>query len=142
METQNVSPLAEAVKKHKAVLGVFGNGRFSPAMNEVFKDTQRLFGFTGVQAHVTALRIGVDAGALNASQVKLSYKDSKTQSLREITEAVKMEHRSWAITIGYLCAEIDKLRKKGLIPTDIDIDPTIMEFVNDAASRIEAVTSL
>lgn len=142
METTKVSPATETVapiQKHKVNLGSFGNGRYSQAMSELFKDCQRLFEFTPQQAHVTAERLGVDAGQLLAASAKLKYgslsKDGM-RSLKEVTKAVKVKE-SWAMTVGYLCAEIDDLRKQGLIVKDIEIDPLIMESVDIAASRVE-----
>lgn len=135
--TETSAPIP--VRKHKAVLGQFGDGRYSQAMKEVFQDSQRLFGFTPLQAHAIGERLGVDAGQLQSASVRLKYgsltKDGK-RSLKEVTKAIKVTE-SWALTVGFLCAGIDDLRKQGLVVHNIKVADDIIQSVDTAASRIE-----
>lgn len=121
-------------------LGSFGDGRYSPAMKELYGDAKRLLGFTEVQAHVTAVRLGVDAGQLGAGKVELSYGKSVNgdgkRTLREITKGMKVTN-SWALSIGSVCAQLDEARKSGLIVKQCTMDDDIMDFVNDAVGHVE-----
>jgi hypothetical protein len=130
-----------SIAKRKVKLGEFGNGRYSPAMSELYHDSQRLLGFDNKQAHVTASRLGIDAGQLGASKVKLSYGKSVDKSgkmtLKELTQGVKILS-SWAMNVASVCSQLDGARKTGLVINDCTMDKGIMAFVNEAADRIEA----
>lgn len=141
METIEQAQSTETVKKTQVKLGDFGNGRFSPAMEELYKDSQRLLGFSQYQAHVTALRIGVDAGQLMNSPVKLAYgkslsKDGK-RTLKEVVKGVKCTN-SWAMSIGAICSQLDEARANGLEVVECTVNDHLLSFVNEAASKIEA----
>lgn len=151
MTTQTVqtTPTQAVVKIHKIHIGNFGNGRYSPAMEEIYKDTQRLFGFTPIQSHVTAAQVGRDAGQLANQRVTLAYgkasgKDSK-MGLKEVTKAVKV-NSTWALAIAYIASELDSLRKQGLICGEDEgsqyatINPRLQTAVDDACEGIEAMT--
>ena len=135
-ETQIPTP------KRKVAIGVFGEGRFSAAMHELFKDVQRLFKFTPVQAHVSAAQWGIDAGGVfkgNAVSVKHGDKLNKNGqiTLKETSDAVKNVNLTWALAIGCVVQQVDKTRKFGLVVKDITMSPQVMDFVNEHASRIE-----
>jgi hypothetical protein len=142
--TQSVSEVvANVIKKHKVVLGDFGKGRFSPAMDEVYKDTQRLLGFDETFAHATAAQVGRDAGQLNNQAVKLSFgkslsKDGKI-GLKEVASTVKVGC-TWALSIASICAQLDQTRKMGLIVNDVTVVDTILSQVEDAAARLEPIS--
>lgn len=123
----------------KVIIGNFGNGRFSPAMGELFKDAQRLLSFSAEQAHVTAVRLGVDAGQLSAGKVEIKYgksisKDGK-RTLKEVTQGIKVTN-SWALSIGSVCAQLDDARKSGLEVVECTMNDAIMEFVSDAVAKL------
>lgn len=126
--------------ENKIVLGEFGNGRFSPAMLELFKDSQRLLSFTELQAHVVARQIGVDAGNLLKGQVTLKYGSSVsktgTMTLKEVTESLKM-NATPAMNVGSVCSQLDKARKVGLVVNDCSMDKNIMLWIDDKASELE-----
>lgn len=126
----------------KVTLGAFGDGKYSPAMKEVYKDSQRLLGFSKIQAHVTARQLGVDAGQLNAGKVKIAYGKSINKdgfrTLREITQAMKIRN-TWAMSIGYILSELDVLRKQGLECVENSLNKDMLQFVTDAASRVEVI---
>lgn len=144
MTTQSQNTVIPATDSlTKVVLGNFGNGRYSPAMGELYKDSQRLLGFSEEQAHVTAVRLGVDVGqAFRESKVNIGYgktlsKDGK-RNLKEIVKAVKLTN-SWAMSIGAICSQLDDIRKQGLVVNDCTVTKEILSFVDDAAARIEGV---
>lgn len=135
-QTQNT-----ADKKTLVTIGDFGNGRYSPAMGELYRDSQRLLGFNELQAHVTAARLGIDAGQLSAGKVTISFgksvsKDGK-RTLKEVTKGMKLSN-SWAMSIGAVCSQLDDARKQGLEVVECTMAKEIMAFVNDSANRIEA----
>lgn len=143
METTQAKPQTQD-KQQQIVLGAFGNGRYSPAMHELFNDSQRLLGFTPEQAHVTATRLGIDAGQLLNSKVTLAFgrttnKDGH-RTLKEITKAVRVPN-SWAMSIGTICAQLDETRKQGLVVNDCTVAPELMKFVNEATERLQAKKS-
>lgn len=128
--------------KTQVELGEFGNGRYSPIMEELFRDTQRLLQFTETQAHATSARLGIDLGRLQVAKVKgIAYGKSVNndgfRSIREMTQAVKVKD-SWAIAIAFICAGLDALRKQGLECESNSIDELKLQSVNEAASRLEA----
>ena len=140
--TVNATETTTPSSKHKVILGAFGDGRYSPAMKELYQDSQRLLGFTPIQAHVTAVRLGVDAGQLGKGTVELSYgksisKDGR-RTLKEITKGMKIVN-SWALSIGSVCAQLDDARKSGLEIVSCTMDKDIMSFVSDACSKVEIV---
>lgn len=140
--TSTVQAPATQSTKTQVILGSFGDGRYSPAMSELYRDSQRLLGFTKEQAHVTSVRLGVDAGQLGASKVTLSYgkstdKDGR-RTLKEITKGVKM-NTSWALDIASVCAQLDDARKSGLIVKQCTMNTETMDSVDKAVTRIEAV---
>lgn len=132
-------------KSNKIVLGDFGNGRFSPAMNELFKDSQRLLGFSEVQAHVTAKQLGVDSGNLNKGTANIKYgsfsdKDKKI-TLKEATDSIKVNITP-SLSVGKVCAELDKLRKVGIKTCDkVVLHDSIMLWINDKAKDLETELS-
>lgn len=121
------------------VLGDFGSGRFSPAMKELYKDCQRLLGFSEREAHVTARQLGVDAGQLSKGQVSLKYGKSVNKegfmTLKEVTESIKIQ-ASPAMNIASVCSQLDGARKIGLVVTECTMSPVIMEWVADKASKL------
>lgn len=146
--TEPVIP-SVASKIHKIHVGNFGNGRYSPAMEEVYKDTQRLFGLTDIQAHIVAAQVGRDAGQLNnakVSKLKVSSasKDGKV-GLKEVVDAVKVTS-TFALTICHLCAELDKLRKAGLLigseegAAFANLRPNIQKWIEEATENVEAMS--
>lgn len=149
-QTEQTTPVqTQEVKKHKVHIGNFGNGRYSPAMEEVYKDTQRLFGFNSVQAHVTAAQVGRDAGQLANQKVKLSYgaavgKDLK-MGLKELTKAVRVSC-TWALSIAYIASELDTLRKQGLIIGEDEgseyasVNKSLQASVDNACELVEPMT--
>lgn len=121
-------------------LGDFGNGRFSPAMKELYDDSQRLLSFTKEQAHVVARQIGVDAGNLLKGTVTLKYGSSVsktgTMTLKEVTESLKM-NATPAMNVGSVCSQLDKARKVGLVVENCTMSPSIMLWIKDKAAEIE-----
>lgn len=117
----------------------FGHGRFSPAMKELYQDAIRLLGFTEKQAHVTAKQFGVDCGQLTKGQVTVKFGESVSKdgkrTLKEITEGIKVSN-TWAMSIGTVCAQLDKTRKNGLVVNDVTMTPAIMSQVDEHASRL------
>lgn len=127
--------------KRKVLLGIFGNGRYSPAMLELYRDSQRLLKFTKEQAHVTAARLGIDAGQLQSEQVTLKYgrtanKDG-LRTLKEVTKGMKL-HNSWAMSIGSICSQLDETRKQGLVVVECTIEKSLLDAVDNAASKIQS----
>lgn len=138
------SPVASP-KKTKVVFGNFGNGRYSPAMAEVYKDTQRLLSFTEGQAHAVAAQVGRDAGQLGNQNVKLAFgsisgKDKKI-GLKEITSSLKVTCTP-ALSIARICTELDATRKIGLIVPDsgFSIAPLLQDWVDEASEKLEGVS--
>ena len=138
-QAQN-APAVEQKPTVKIQIGQFGNGRYSPAMAELYHDSQRLLGFTPEQAHVTACRLGIDAGQLNSSKVTLSYGKSTDKegrrTLKEITKGVKLVN-TWAMSVGAVCSQLDDARKNGLIVNDCTMADPIMEAINAAVERLD-----
>lgn len=144
IENANVQN-ATVIEKHKVILGAFGDGRYSPAMSELYRDSQRLLGLSKEQAHAVAVRLGIDAGQLGAGKVGISFgksvsKDGK-RTLKEIVKSMKIID-SWAMSIGAICAQLDDTRKQGLVVVECTINKTLMDAVNVAASRIEPADKL
>jgi hypothetical protein len=137
METTTV----ESRIKQTVDLGNFGNGRYSPVMSELYQDTQRLLGFSKEQAHVTSARLGIDLGRLTSGQVRpedirLGAKTNKDgmRTVREVC-SLKMPN-SWALSIAVICNGLDNLRKQGLEVVECSVKDTLLEFVNDAAVKL------
>lgn len=136
--------VATIAKKHKVVLGAFGNGRYSPAMEEVYKDTIRLLGFSEAQAHVVAAQVGRDAGQLNNQKVKSVSigksvsKDGKI-GLKEVVDSMKVTC-TWALSIASICSQLDATRKMGLVVNDVTVVDRLLLEVDAAAERIEAIS--
>ena len=130
----------------KVKFGAFGDGRYSPAMGELYRDTQRLLGFTKAQAHVTATRLGVDCGALNASQVTVQFGKTMNKegfrTLKEITKGVKVPN-SWALSLGATCRILDEAREQGALiggkNATVEVAPKLMEFVDKYAATVESI---
>lgn len=137
---KQMSNATTEVKSTKIELGNFGNGRFSPAMKELYDDSQRLLSFTKEQAHAVARQIGVDAGNLLKGSVTLKYGSSVsktgTMTLKEVTESLKM-NATPAMNVGSVCSQLDKARKVGLVVKECTMDKTIMTWINDKAAEIE-----
>lgn len=142
----NAPATPEADTRKEIILGDFGNGRYSPVMEELFSDVQRLLGFSPEQAHATALRIGIDAGQLQSLKVeklKFGAKVSKDgrRTLKEVTQAGKFLN-SWAMSIGAICSQLDETRKQGLVLVEATVSEHLLEFVNKSAAKIKGVEKL
>lgn len=88
----------------------FGNGRYSPLMEEVYNDAQVVFGITPVQAEKLARGIATELGAIMASapvEVRLG-KLSKDGKLT-IAEASKLK----GFTLTYNIAALRALHYAG-----------------------------
>lgn len=132
----------EAAKPAKSIveLGNFGNGRYSPVMSELYGDTQRLLGFNKHQAHVTSARLGIDLGRLGAGKAAVTFgKTTNKDGYRTVREvcSVKLPN-SWALSVAVVCNGLDTLRKQGLQVVENTIHDSLLEYVNEAAARIEA----
>ncbi len=142
--TQNQSTTTVAKRKVKIdskVAGMFGNGRLSPAMEELFKDSIRLLGFNELQAYATAEQFGKDFGqALADGKVTVKYGNKVDKAgkmtLKEVTETLKVVAK-WTLNIGSVCSQLDAARKVGLKVINVTMTDEIMEFVNNFADRIE-----
>lgn len=136
----NTTTENQSIKAPKIVLGEFGNGRFSPAMGELYDDSQRLLSFTKEQAHVVARQIGVDAGNLLKGQVTIKYGASVSKTgqmtLKEVTDTVKM-NATPAMNVGSVCSQLDKARKVGLKVNDCTMSENIMQWINEKAAELE-----
>jgi hypothetical protein len=138
MEKTTIVSSVESTTNTAVVIGNFGNGRYSSVMAELYRDTQRLLGFSKEQAHITAARLGVDLGRLSSGEAKVSFGKSVTKDgFRTIKEvcSVKMPE-SWAISIAVVCNGLDTLRKQGLVTIENSIADTLLEAVNTAATRL------
>lgn len=136
-----MSNTTTATKSEVIVLGEFGNGRHSPAMKELYKDTQRLLGFSEHQAHVIAKQLGVDVGNLNKGSAGVKFgtysEKNNTMTLKETVESIKFVCTN-SIAVGKICAELDKLRKVGIKSCDsIELHDSIMLWIDDKASELE-----
>jgi hypothetical protein len=124
----------------KIEIGQFGKGRYSGVMGELYKGTIRLLGFSTLQAHATATRIGIDLGRLQAStdvKVGLSKKINK-DGYRTVKEACSAKlPNSWAMSIMVITNGLDELRKQGLEVVENTVQTQLIEFVNNAAKSIQ-----
>jgi hypothetical protein len=122
----------------KPAIGEFGHGRYSATMAELFRDSQRLLGFSEAQAHVTASRLGIDLGRLSSGKVDVTLgKSVSKDGQRTLKETCSVKApNSWAMSIGYICVALDALRKQGLEPVENTVNNSLMEFVNDAAKKL------
>lgn len=130
----------------KVELGNFGNGRYSPVMAELFSDTQRLLGFSKPQAHAVAARLGIDLGRLGAAVISAdNIRIGKTVSkdgYRTVAEVAKIKMpNSWALSVAAICNGLDTLRKQGLEVVECSVNSALLEFVNEAAQRLEEKAS-
>jgi len=99
----------------KPVVRDFGDGRYSPAMRELYRDSQILLGLTEEQAFLAARTYGADLGRYSPElQIKFGKlsKDSKL-TLRE-TASVKGVTLTNSISIAKLCVLIREARLYGL----------------------------
>lgn len=123
----------------KPTLSALGNGRMSPAMNELWRDSQRLLGFTVEQAFVTAEALGREYGkVLSEGQVTIKYgKLSKDgyRSLGQTVDACKVKDTP-ALMCGHICQQLDKLRKEGLVVNDVTIKAETLSVIQDWADNI------
>lgn len=126
----------------KTVLGKFGHGRHSPAMEEMFKDSIRYCGFSEYQAHVISKQLGVDVGNLNKGNAGVKFgtysEKNNTMTLKETVESIKFTC-TYSIAVGKVCAELHKLHKIGIkSSSDIVLHDSIMMWINDKAAELEA----
>lgn len=123
----------------KNTLGEFGNGRYSPVMSELYRDTQRLLGFSKEQAHVTSERLGIDLGRLSAAKAEITYgKKVDKDGYRTVREAAKAKlPNSWALSIAVICTGLDTLRAEGLDAVENSVSKELLEFVNSAAMKLK-----
>lgn len=122
----------------KTVLGNFGNGRYSPVMGELYKDCQRLLGFSKQQAHVTAARLGIDLGRMSSVQAKVSIGQKLSKDgYRTVKEVASLKMPdSWAMSAAVICNGLDELRKQGLVCTENSAHDMLLKPINEAALRI------
>lgn len=141
MSTQETVTETIAAKQQDTI-GHFGHGTYSPAMKEVFQDTQRLLGFNCKEAHVTATRFGVDAGQLNKGSIKVSLGKSlnkeRMRTLKGTIASVRV-NTTWALDIATICVQLDEARKNGLEIVECTINDQLRQFLNDAVSKSQAV---
>lgn len=140
-ETPNKSTETPTTKR-QVILGAFGDGRYSPVMKSLYDSTQRLFGFSKEQAHVTAQRFGNDAGQLQSlriDSIKMGHKVSKDgqRTMKEIVKAGKFLN-SWAMTIATIVEIVDDARSQGLVTVELTINDQLFASVSEAATKITA----
>jgi len=138
MQTTTETIVPETSTKPTVSIGEFGHGRYSATMAELYRDSQRLLGFSKGQAHVTASRLGIDLGRLSAGKVDVTLgKSVSKDGQRTLKETCSVKApNSWAMSIGYICVALDALRKQGLEPVENTVNNSLMEFVNDAVKNI------
>ena len=118
-------------------VGAFGNGRYSPVMSELYRDTQRLLGLTKEQAHTVSERLGIDLGRLATAKAEITYgKKVDKDGYRTVREVAKIKMpNSWALSIAVICTGLDQLRNEGLEVIDNTLHANLMEFVNKATAQ-------
>jgi len=124
----------------KINIGEFGNGRYSNVMAELFRDSQRLLGFSPEQAHVTATRLGIDIGRLSSGSADVTFgKSVNKDGYRTVKEVCSLKlPNSWAMSVAVICNGLDNLRKQGLDPVENSVNEQILEFVNNATKVFAA----
>lgn len=133
-----------STKTTKVVFGNFGNGRYSPAMEEVYKDTIRLLSFSESQAHATAAQVGRDAGQIDNQKVKLGYgkiggKDNKI-GLKAVSDSVKV-NCTWALSIARICVDLEALKKIGATCDNVTLTENIQSQCDDAAWKLQGISA-
>ena len=118
----------------KITVGEFGNGRYSNVMAELYRDSQRLLGFSEQQAHVTATRLGIDIGRLASGSADVSFgKSVNKDGYRTVKEVCSLKlPNSWAMSIAVICNGLDSLRKQGLDAIENSVNEQLMDYVNNA----------
>ena len=102
----------------------FGNGRYSAVMEELYKDTQRLFGIAAPVAEKIARQFGSDFGAAMANQpVSIKYgkklSDDGKLTLAESCRAKGITATN-SIMIGRACAWANECRQFGISYSDTE----------------------
>ncbi len=105
-------------------LGQFGNGRYSAAMGELFKDSQRYLGITETQADRLAKSFGAEYGrVMQNSEAKVKLGKVNKNGAITLGESVKgvktvMTH---AIAIAKIVATINECIPYGVDTSNVSI---------------------
>ena len=122
---------------------MFGNGRFSRCMEELFKDTIRLLHFTPKQARKVALAFGRDCGKLpsNAKGVTFGKVNLKTGMLtvKEAVNSVKT-NLTYSFSIAKICSTLQDLKVYGVETyTEIKFRNNIQLWIDSAEETASQV---
>ncbi len=112
----------------------FGDGRYSPAMKELFQDSQRLLGLSETHAERLARAYGAELGRINAVP-KISFgrltKDRKL-TLKE-SSSIKGLTLTYAISIAKLCVILQEGFTYGVESYgDVELQDNWMTWLNKA----------
>lgn len=124
-----------AVDQKTPIVRDFGDGRYSPAMRELYRDSQILLGLSEVQAWTAARTYGADLGRYSpALQIKFGKlsKDAKL-TLRE-TATVKGVTLTNSICIAKLCVLIREAKLYGMESVSgVKFSGDVSEFIAGAS---------
>lgn len=118
----------------------FGDGRYSNAMNELYKDSQRLLSLTPEQAERLARQLGVELGRLNMTN-KISFgRVTKNQqvTIKEIAsiKGVTMTH---TLNMNMACVKLQEALNFGLDAIiEVKIKDNVMEFLSPKPELVPA----
>lgn len=115
---------AETSTTNTSKIGQFGNGRYSMAMSELFKDSQRYLGITETQADRLARSFGAEYGrAMQDSTAKVKLGKLNKNGVITLGESVKgvktvMTH---AISVAKLVSLVNEGIPYGLDTSNVSI---------------------
>ena len=100
----------------KPVIRDFGDGRYSPAMRELYRDSQILLGLKEEQAFLVARTYGADLGRYSpALQIKFGKLNKDAKLTLKETATVKGVTLTHAISIAKLCVLVHEAKVYGLV---------------------------
>lgn len=120
MTTTQNAPVTQptvAAPQNTQVIGVFGAGRYSPLMNEVYEDCKRIFKLSEKAADKVARRCGRDFGDVMASHTQIGLSQTKFGKL----------NKDGKLTIGEAAAKV-----KNVTQTNGVLVLRMLNYINEA----------
>ena len=119
--------------KAKAARVTFGDGRYSNAMGELYKDSQRLLTLTPKQAEKLARSYGSELGRLNMTNKIQFGRVTKNQqvTIREVAsiKGVTMTH---ALNLAKACVILQDALSFGIESiVEVKIKANVLEWLNE-----------
>lgn len=114
-DTAVLDKVTEQTKSEGENGPLFGRGKYSQLMGELYTDCQRVLGLTPKQAEKVARAYASEVGRIDATSDGLKHKIGKLNKdgMLTVAESVKLKglHLTPALACAKLCAELDGLKK-------------------------------